>query len=297
MGLGYRARQPATRHEAALFFAGAPAEVYSSGVLSLRISSCKCALVLAALPISIGACHHEPSGAQLNWSNDAHSVAAPAASATGSGTAPAIADSGARASVDAGPATEEALKPAIGGATDAGAGGAAPASAVAVNAEQGSALLDAQGKPLPQTDQRPALSSAAFQERIAAVAQAIISGNAEPASVAFFPLVAYQQVKDVAKPDRDYRFRLLANFKRDVLEYHHALGSAAAEAKFNGVTVSERDAKWMAPGSEGNKLGYFRVLRSHLHFTLPTGRTHDFELTSLISWRGEWYVVHLHGFK
>lgn len=159
------------------------------------------------------------------------------------------------------------------------------------------ALLDVQGKPLPQTDERPSVTSTAFRERIALVAQAIQSGNAEPAFVAFFPLVGYQQVKDVAKPERDYRFRLLANFKRDILEYHHALGSAATEAKFSGITVSERDAKWMAPGSEGNKLGYFRVLRSHLHFTLPTGRTRDFELTSMISWRGEWYVVHLHGFK
>ncbi len=159
------------------------------------------------------------------------------------------------------------------------------------------ALLDAEGKPLPQTDQRPTLSSSSFQQRIEAVAKAIISGDPEPAAAAFFPLVAYQQVKDVAKPERDYRFRLLANFKRDVLEYHHALGAAAADAKFSGVTVSERDTKWMAPGAEGNKLGYFRVLRSRLHFTLPTGRSRDFELTSLISWRGEWYVVHLHGFK
>ena len=159
------------------------------------------------------------------------------------------------------------------------------------------ALVDAEGKPLSQTDQRPTLSSPWFQQRIDAVAKAIISGDAEPAAAAFFPLLAYQQVKDVAKPERDYRFRLLANFKRDVLEYHHALGAAAADAKFSGVTVSERDTKWMAPGSEGNKLGYFRVLRSHLHFTLPTGRSRDFELTSLISWRGEWYVVHLHGFK
>jgi hypothetical protein len=177
---------------------------------------------------------------------------------------------------------------------------AAPASALPATgngADSKSELLDEQGKPLPQTDQRPSSTSAAFRERIALVGRAILSGNAEPATAAFFPLAAYQQVKDVAKPERDYRFRLLANFKRDVVEYHHALGTAAADAKFDGITVSERDAKWMAPGSEGNKLGYFRVLRSHLHFTLPTGRTRDFELTSLISWRGEWYVVHLHGFK
>lgn len=158
-------------------------------------------------------------------------------------------------------------------------------------------LLDDHGKPLDQTDQRPTLSSASFQKRIELVAHAILSGEVEPALPAFFPLVAYQQVKDVAKPERDYKFRLLANFKRDLLEYHHALGAAATESKFDGVTVSEKDAKWMAPGSEGNKVGYFRVLRSRLRFTLPTGRSREFELTSLISWRGEWYVVHLHGFK
>ena len=158
-------------------------------------------------------------------------------------------------------------------------------------------LVDAQGKALPQTDQRPTPSSASFQRRIEAVAHAIISGDAEPALVAFFPLLAYQQVKDVAKPERDYKFRLIANFKRDVLEYHRALGASAAEAKFAGVTIAEPAAKWMAPGAEGNKVGYFRVLRARLHFTLPTGRSRDFELTSLISWRGEWYVVHLHGFE
>ena len=158
-------------------------------------------------------------------------------------------------------------------------------------------LFDEQGNPLGQTEQRPSITSATFQKRIESVARAIISGDVEPALPAFFPLSAYQQVKDVAKPERDYRFRLLANFKRDLLEYHRALGDAAAESKFEGITVSEKDAKWMAPGSEGNKLGYFRVLRSRLRFTLPTGRSREFELTSLISWRGEWYVVHLHGFK
>jgi len=158
-------------------------------------------------------------------------------------------------------------------------------------------LFDDQGKPLDQTDQRPTLTSASFQKRVELVARAILTGDVEPALPAFFPLVAYQQVKDVAKPERDYKFRLLANFKRDILEYHHALGAVATESKFDSVIVSEKDAKWMAPGSEGNKLGYFRVLRSRLRFTLPTGRSREFELTSLISWRGEWYVVHLHGFK
>jgi hypothetical protein len=243
----------------------------------------------ASAVAALAACH-EPSAAQPNAVEPAHSAApeAPAAAAIASGAmlAPTSTAAGSESDAGATPGGARAAEAVVTAASSATpAGNAAPP------------LLDAEGKPLPQTDQRPTLSSSSFQQRIAAVAQAILSGDAGPAAAAFFPLVAYQQVKDVAKPERDYRFRLLANFKRDVLEYHHALGAAAADAKFSGVTVSERDTKWMAPGTEGNKLGYFRVLRSHLHFTLPAGRSRDFELTSLISWRGEWYVVHLHGFE
>lgn len=170
-------------------------------------------------------------------------------------------------------------------------------SAADRDAEPTPELFDEQGQALGQTDQRPTLSSASFKQRVAALAQAIISGDPEPALLAFFPLAAYQQVKAIAKPERDYRFRLVANFKRDLLAYHRELGASASETRFQEIVVPEQTAKWMAPGSEGNNLGYFRVLRSRLRFTLPTGRTRDFELTSMISWRGEWYIVHLHGFE
>jgi hypothetical protein len=261
--------------------------VYSSEVPFSRFRQLE--LLVTALA-ALAACH-EPSAAQPNSAEPARAVAPLASAAPGlASSLPSPRSSASGSESDAG-----ATAPAVSGASDAVAAPviASPAATGAAN----SALLDADGKPLPQTDERPSLSSTAFQQRIAAVAQAIISGDTEPAVAAFFPLVAYQQVKDVAKPERDYRFRLVANFKRDILEYRRALGAGAAGAKFSGVTVPERDAKWMAPGSEGNKLGYFRVLRSRLHFTLPAGRSHDFELTSLISWRGEWYVVHLHGFK
>ena len=79
--------------------------------------------------------------------------------------------------------------------------------------------------------------------------------------------------------------------------YHDKLGRDASQAKFSGVDVPEANARFMKPGSEGNKVGYFRVLRSTLRFTLASGREKKLELTSLISWRGEWYVVHVAGFK
>jgi len=235
----------------------------------------------AALFVNVSVGCHEPSGAQPNSVALTHSAAPGQPSVT--------------TPMPAKEATPAPPTSAI--AADAGAPSDAKPPPALAEQEAVPPLVDDQGKPLAQSDERPTLASPSFQKRVELVARAILSGDVEPALPAFFPLLAYQQVKDVAKPERDYKFRLLANFKRDLLEYHHALGAAATDSKFDGITVSEKDAKWMAPGSEGNKVGYFRVLRSRLRFTLPTGRSRDFELTSLISWRGEWYFVHLHGFK
>jgi len=166
----------------------------------------------------------------------------------------------------------------------------------ATEAEEPS-LLAADGTALPQTDARPSATDERFKRRMQRLADAIRLGDAESAHASFFPLVAYAQVKDVVKPERDYRFRLLSNFERDVREYRKALGRDAEHAELLAVDVPEARVEWMKPGKEGNRLGYFRVLRSRLRFRLPDGKERSFELTSLISWRGEWYVVHLHGFE
>lgn len=141
------------------------------------------------------------------------------------------------------------------------------------------------------------MTSPRFLRRMQRLADAILTGEAERARDTFFPLVAYAQVKDVKNPERDYRYRLMAHFERDVREYRKALGREAERAEFLGVSVPEERAAWMKPGKEGNRLGYFRVLRSQLRFRMPTGKERSLELTSMISWRGEWYVVHLHGFE
>jgi hypothetical protein len=267
-------------------------------------------LLASLFGAALGACH-EPnapsSGTPLNGARPespslpSGAIEAQAQGGAGSGSeASGGAAVGGRPGAFAVDASSSAAAGGRSGALAVDSSSSAPASADSSTIPAGDvalALVDAHGNPLPQTDERPSVTAVAFRQRIAAVAAAIISGHTEPALDAFFPLVAYAQVKDVSKPERDYKFRLLANFKRDVLEYHHALGAEAAQAQFTGITVSEKDARWMGPGSEGNKLGYYRVLRSRLHFALPAGRNRDFELTSLISWRGEWYVVHLHGFK
>jgi hypothetical protein len=62
------------------------------------------------------------------------------------------------------------------------------------------------------------------------------------------------------------------------------------------VDVPEPALRWMKPGSEGNRVGYFRVLRSRLRLLDAADKERVLRITSMISWRGEWYVVHLDGF-
>lgn len=127
--------------------------------------------------------------------------------------------------------------------------------------------------------------------------RAIEADDATIAHDAFFPVVAYEQVKDIARPALDHERRLLAAFARNVHEYHRELGKEANGLRFLRVEVPEDKVKWMKVGSEGNRVGYFRVLRSRLVVATASDKERSFELTSMISWRGEWYVVHLRGFK
>ncbi len=158
-------------------------------------------------------------------------------------------------------------------------------------------LLGPDGKALPQTEDRPRADSAALAQKLELLAEAIVKDDPAIALPAFFPVVAYEQVKDIAKPARDWKLRLVAAFERNIHEYHRAIGANVQVLKVTGLEIPEAGVRWMKPGSEGNRVGYFRVLRSKLRLETDQGKSLAFEITSLISWRGEWYIVHLKGFE
>ncbi|MGE5787573.1 MAG: hypothetical protein ACM3ZE_23470 [Myxococcales bacterium] len=172
-----------------------------------------------------------------------------------------------------------------------------PSEATTAEAAAVPSLIDEQGQPLAQTEELPSLESPSFKRRIEVLFLAIQKNSPELATPAFFPLVAYEQVKAISQPERDWRYRLLAAFARNIHEYHRQLGPDVAGSKLLGVEATPAEPRWMKPGTEGNKLGYYRVLRTRLRVGLPRGQERKLELTSMISWRGEWYVVHLNGFK
>lgn len=148
---------------------------------------------------------------------------------------------------------------------------------------------------LPQLRALPA-STGAVLGRAAALWDGIVKDDAERAMPFFFPLAAYEQTKAIAHPSADWRYRLVAAYTRDVHALHTRLGGGAAGAKLVGLEVPTERARWIEPGAEGNKTGYYRVYGARLRYE-SGGRAGSIDIASMISWRGEWYVVHLAGFK
>ena len=187
------------------------------------------------------------------------------------------------------------------GAVASGAAEAAPppAKATAVVKETPPSPATAAGVDpgtLEQTKDKPEASGVAFEARTAALWEGIAKDDPDRALPFFFPLTAYEQVKAISNAGSDWRHRLIASYKRDIHALHKRLGEHAADAKFVRVEVPQDRAKWVEPSEEYNKLGYYRVYGSRLVYEVD-GKERSFEVTSLISWRGEWYVVHLTGFK
>ncbi|MBU3700721.1 MAG: hypothetical protein FGM58_01565 [Acidimicrobiia bacterium] len=148
---------------------------------------------------------------------------------------------------------------------------------------------------LPQTDEKPAGSGATFDARMKLLADAIIANDPDLALTTFFPLAAYKQIKAINDPASDWQGRLVGAFRTDVAKANAQLGPNARAAKFLGVRVPDT-AVWVTPGQEYNKGPYWRVFKSQMDFSVD-GRTVSVPIESMISWRGQWYVVHLGAFR
>jgi len=118
---------------------------------------------------------------------------------------------------------------------------------------------------------------------------AVTTGNPRFGLPGFFPVAAYQQVKAIPCPAADWQDRLWDDFVVDVRAAHRLLGSGAA---LDRVIVPRAYAAWVYPGACYNKIGYWHVPGARVVYR-EHGKERSFGIASLISWRGEWYVVHL----
>lgn len=153
--------------------------------------------------------------------------------------------------------------------------------------------LGADASPGPHTpspsDAPPAATSDELVERARALFDAVVSGCVELADPFFFPREPFLPLKDVKDPGR-YHKQLLAAYHHDVRELH------AQRRSWDGATFSGFELgtppKWVKPGEEWNKLGYFRTFDAKLSYVIA-GKARSFAVHTIISWDGRWYVTHL----
>ena len=145
---------------------------------------------------------------------------------------------------------------------------------------------------LPQTSAKPNGSDASLSSDVSLLWNAIVTGDPQIADPFFFPLSAYIQVKAISDPVHDYDTRLIYAYDTDLLSYHEELVKMGGAPELGGLDIPENHAQWVLPGAEYNRGSYWRVYGSRLYFSVD-GVTHYFPIDSLISWRGQWYVVHV----
>ena len=175
---------------------------------------------------------------------------------------------------------------------------ALPMAVPAPSMDAGSAITPAAassaapGSDLPQTHDKPRSDTPAFLAGVRSLFDAIAHDDPARAEAFFFPVGAYKQVKDVRNPERDWRFRLLAEYNEDIHAYAKDLGKGREDASFVRLELNEPTARWVDPGEEWNKVGYYRVYNAQIVYSLR-GKEKRLIIKSMISWRGEWYCVHL----
>lgn len=144
---------------------------------------------------------------------------------------------------------------------------------------------------LPQTTQLPTVD-AQFDAEVNDLWIGITTNSLAAAMPAFFPEGAYLQLKTLSNDQQDFQDRLVAEYGQDITAAYQLLASVPGPAKLLGVLVPEQYAHWVPPGACYNSIGYYEVANSRLVYQ-QDGQERSFGIASLISWRGEWYVVHL----
>ncbi|WP_437730981.1 hypothetical protein [Sorangium sp. So ce1335] len=211
--------------------------------------------------------------------------AATAAATSGAGAAKA---SSAPPSQDAGPTERSQDGGARTGAEAAAADGALhPGPAPLASADAGAAAYAPDNKILPP------LESEELTARASGLFDAIVKNDPALAEPFWFPKEPFIPLKDVKDPGK-YWDNLHAAYLNDVKAMHRKRRSWEA-ARFVGFEVGSRP-KWVPPGDEVNKIGYYRSLHGKLKYEID-GKPATIDVHTVISWQGRWYVTHLGDFK
>jgi hypothetical protein len=219
-------------------------------------------------------------GLLLGCANSSPQPGAPSATIAASAAAPIASASASPPTASATPIASAA--PVVDATVDAGAPDAATAAAPAAPAP-----------PFAADNNLPPTEGPELQERAKSLLEAVIHDEPQLGDSFWFPKEPFIPLKDVKGPDK-YWEQLHRSYGNDVHAIHKKRKSWTGVV-FERFEIGSKP-KWVKPGEEANKIGYHRSFRGKLHYTVD-GQSESFEVRTVITWQGRWYITHLSKFK
>lgn len=132
-----------------------------------------------------------------------------------------------------------------------------------------------------------------LQQRARALFDAIAKNEPKVADPFWFPKEPFIPLKDIKDPGK-YWEQLHRTYAADVRALHKKRKS------WDGATFVRFDVgskpKWVKPGDEANKIGYYRSFHGSLRYAID-GKEHTIDVHTVITWQGRWHITHLRKFK
>lgn len=168
-----------------------------------------------------------------------------------------------------------------------------PASASAAPSASAPPAASAAPPEDPKNLALPPTDGEELQTRARALFDAIVKDEAAAADPFWFPKEPFIPLKDVKDPGK-YWEQLHRTYGADVRRYHKKRKRWDG-AKFVKFELGSKP-KWVPPGKEANKIGYHRSFHGKLRYEVD-GHAHAFDVHTVISWQGRWFITHLDDFK
>jgi hypothetical protein len=170
-----------------------------------------------------------------------------------------------------------------------------PAEASAAPAVSAAPVASAAPPADPSNKVKPGPPGEELTARAARLFEAVRDDDPAKGAEFFFPREPFVPLKDVANAGR-YWDTLFATYKNDIRELRRRHRRELEGASFVGLDLGSTPT-WVKPGEEYNKIGYYRTFHAKLRFRTAAGAERSFDVHTLISWQGAWYITHLSPFK
>lgn len=141
-----------------------------------------------------------------------------------------------------------------------------------------------------KNDQRPNASSDDLTAKASHLFAAVQKDDASLAADFFFPRNAFLPVKDIGNPGK-YWDQLFRTYNRDIHDLHNKHKAKMEGAQFVDIQAGS-PAKWVPPGEEANKIGYYRSFNAKVRYRVGETYGH-FDVRVQITWQGKWFITHL----